>query len=272
MKKILVIEDEQQTRNIYLKCLSFEGYQAIGACQGQEGINLAKERTPDLVICDITMPDMDGYTVLSTLRKFQKTASIPFIFLTAKVSMEDLRLGMNLGADDYLTKPCKVDQFLTAIHSRLKRHRELATQDKVQQVQSIDSIESPTAPIQSHSVFPDIPHLNTVFQFIETHFREPIQIKEIANAAGYSPAYLTNLIKEQTGYSIKQWIIERRMESARILLSQTSSPIKTVAEASGYLDASYFTRQFRKIHNISPQKWREDSVSNTTELNRNNSV
>ncbi len=261
MKTVLVIEDEFQTRNIFLKSLNFEGFRALGASHGQMGLALAQEHRPDLVVCDITMPDLDGYSVLLALRRLKETAAIPFIFLTAEVTMTDLRKGMDMGADDYLTKPCTVEQFLTAIHSRLKRHSELTwgLLDRA-------SLRSDTGQKdkKTEQFFPDIPHLAPVFQFIETHFRQPIQLAEVAQAAGYSPAYLTNLMKEQTGRTIKQWIIERRMETARSLLATTSSPIKQVAESSGYVDAGYFTRQFRKFHCISPQEWRQTSVSNAT--------
>jgi len=261
MRTILVIEDEAQTRNIFLKSLNFEGFKALGASHGSMGLALAQEHLPDLIICDITMPDMDGYSVLSALRRLQATAAIPFIFLTAKVTMGDLRKGMDMGADDYLTKPCTVEQFLSAIHSRLKRHTEVA-----RGLHETVGLSSITQDVNNglEPCFPDSPHLNAVFQFIEVHFLQPIQLAEVAQAVGYSPAYLTNLMKEQTGRTIKQWIIERRMHRARSLLATTSSPIKQVAESSGYSDAGYFTRQFRQTHQLSPQEWRQKSVSNVT--------
>ncbi|MEM8613386.1 MAG: response regulator, partial [Cyanobacteria bacterium P01_H01_bin.105] len=93
---ILVIEDEAQTRDIFLRCLKFEKFKGIGAENGSTGVRLATQHRPDLVVCDIMMPDMDGYEVLSSLRQNEVTASIPFIFLTAKVTMSDLRQGMTL--------------------------------------------------------------------------------------------------------------------------------------------------------------------------------
>ncbi|MEM7649738.1 MAG: response regulator, partial [Cyanobacteria bacterium P01_A01_bin.70] len=126
MKTVLIIEDEAQTRSIFLKCLKFEGFQALGASTGGEGMAIARHHQPDLVVCDIMMPDIDGYAVLQTLRKSPRTAAIPLIFLTAKVTMADLRQGMTLGADDYLTKPCTVEQFLTAIATRLSRQEALS--------------------------------------------------------------------------------------------------------------------------------------------------
>jgi AraC-like DNA-binding protein len=103
-----------------------------------------------------------------------------------------------------------------------------------------------------------------VFQFIERHYHEAINLEDVAQAAGYSPAYLTSLVQEQTGRTIKRWIIERRMAQARQLLRMTTDSVRQVAERSGYTDPGYFTRQFRKFHGISPQIWRQDSVAKLT--------
>lgn len=269
MKTVLVIEDEAQTRNIFLKCLEFEGFRAFGASNGSAGLDLAKSHEPDLIVCDIMMPDMDGYSVLTALRRSQDTALIPLIFLTAKVTMTDLRRGMEMGADDYLTKPCTVEQFLAAINTRLKRQEELERLYRQVHLQQ-NSVTNPALNTghtkdRSHTdIFPDCPQLTAVFHFIETHYKQPINLSDVAQAAGYSPAYLTNLVQEKTGQTVKRWIIERRMAQARNLLTHTSESIRQIAEASGYTDAGYFSRQFRQFHGISPQAWRQKSVTKLT--------
>ncbi len=264
MRTVLVIEDEQQTRNIFLRCLEFEGFRAFGASDGTTGMALARKHHPDLIVCDIMMPDIDGYAVLSALRCSQATASIPLIFLTAKVTMADLRRGMEMGADDYLTKPCTVEQFLAAINARLKRHKELSrlyghppSSSSVARSR-LDASES-GAKEDSDSFFPHCPKLEPVFRFIEAHYRQPIHLHDVAQEAGYSPAYLTNLVQEHTGRTVKRWIIERRMAQARTLLANTTQSIRKIAESSGYTDAGYFTRQFRQFHGVSPQIWRQQS-------------
>jgi len=259
MKTVLVIEDEQQTRNVFVKCLTFEGFQAYGASNGSEGIQLAQECHPDLVVCDIMMPDMDGYSVLSALRRSPLTAAIPLIFLTAKVTMSDLRRGMELGADDYLTKPCTVEQFLSAIASRLKRHAEITT--AIQSQSDSDQPGGQSALQAQHAgdsdaFFPNCPKLARVFQFIEAHYHDSINLSDVAQEVGYSPAYLTNLVQAETGFTIKRWIIERRMAQARIYLKNSGQPIRQIAAQVGYNDSSYFTRQFRQFHDVSPQAWR----------------
>ena len=255
-KKILVIEDETETRNIFLRCLAFEDFDAIGAQNGATGISMATQHRPDLVVCDIMMPDVDGYGVLSALRSQPTTRAIPFIFLTAKVTMEELRTGMVMGADDYLTKPCTVEQFLEAIAARLTR-QEALQHDYAQPTHSQSSQLSEKP--KNATIFPNCPKLETVFKFIESHYQQPIHLSDVAKAAGYSPAYLTNLSQIYTGRTVKSWIIERRMTQARQLLKETAQSIKKIAETSGYADAGYFTRQFRQLHGMTPKKWRGEA-------------
>jgi len=271
MKAVLVIEDEAQTRTMFLRCLELEGYRALGASSGTAGMDLARRHTPDLVVCDIMMPDMNGYSVLSALRRAQETAMIPLIFLTAKVTMADLRQGMDLGADDYLTKPCTVEQFLAAIATRLRRQDELAQGHQLRLTHG-DQHKKGHQPGQSEpgplpkpaSIFPSHAKLATVFDFIESHYHRAINLNDVAQAAGYSSAYLTNLAQTETGRTVGQWITERRMVQARQLLGHTQTSIGQIAAAIGYADAGYFSRKFRQSHGVSPQKWRQKNVANLT--------
>jgi signal transduction histidine kinase len=121
MKKILVIEDEHALRQDIIEMLQYEGYQMIGAENGAVGVQKARDYLPDLIICDIMMPELNGYEVLTELRKASFTATIPFIFLTAKTDKLDRRQGMEQGADDYLTKPFTVPELLKAITMRLEK-------------------------------------------------------------------------------------------------------------------------------------------------------
>jgi DNA-binding NarL/FixJ family response regulator len=123
-KKILVIEDEPETLENLLLMLDMEGFKTVSATNGRAGVAAAKRELPDVILCDVSMPEMDGYGVLERLRADEATVSIPFIFLTAKGDKKDLRTGMNLGADDYLTKPASAEDVLNAIQARLDRHNE----------------------------------------------------------------------------------------------------------------------------------------------------
>jgi len=124
MKKILVIEDEPETLENLILMLDMEGFKTLSASNGKAGVAAAKRELPDVILCDVSMPEIDGYGVLERLRADESTVSIPFIFLTAKGDKKDLRTGMNLGADDYLTKPASAEDVLSAIQARLDRHTE----------------------------------------------------------------------------------------------------------------------------------------------------
>lgn len=121
MIKILLIEDNHEMRENTSEILELANYEVLSAENGKLGIELARNNNPDLIICDIMMPELDGYGVLYLLGKEPVTANIPFIFLTAKAEKSDYRKGMNMGADDYLTKPFEEIELLNAIESRLKR-------------------------------------------------------------------------------------------------------------------------------------------------------
>jgi DNA-binding NarL/FixJ family response regulator len=134
MKRILVIEDEPEMLRNMLTILKMEGYATLSAENGRRGVEVATRELPDMIICDVMMPELDGYGVLEAMRTDSKTMAIPFMFLTAKAEKQDLRAGMNLGADDYLTKPVDADDLINAIETRFARHeeRERAAQAQVE--------------------------------------------------------------------------------------------------------------------------------------------
>lgn len=125
MSKILIIEDDKEIIETLKELLTLEGYDVVSANSGKEGIKAAMRHHPDLIICDIMMPEMDGYEVIKTLQHNQSTFNIPFLFLTAKTAKSDLRFGMELGADDYITKPYEDNDILNAIEARLKKKKEV---------------------------------------------------------------------------------------------------------------------------------------------------
>ncbi|MEG3932473.1 response regulator [Microcoleus sp. T3_B1] len=130
MAKILVIEDEEAIRENILELLEAENFEGIGAINGKVGIKLAIEKIPDLILCDMMMPEIDGHGVIKALRSEPLTATIPFIFLTAKADKVDVRTGMELGADDYITKPCTPQELLKAIAIRLEKQKTISRQSQ----------------------------------------------------------------------------------------------------------------------------------------------
>jgi len=121
MKKILLIEDDKSVRENTAELLELANYKVITADNGKNGLLAAKNQIPDLIICDIMMPELNGYGVLQILYKDPETQHIPFIFLSAKTEHKDIRKGMDLGADDYITKPFDESELFSAIESRLAK-------------------------------------------------------------------------------------------------------------------------------------------------------
>ena len=256
-KTILIIEDDATTRNLYLRGLEAEGFNIIVAENGLVGIEKAQTYLPDLVICDIVMPDMDGYSVLQRMRQDPVTAIIPFIFLTGSDDKKDIRKGMELGADDYLTKPSTLEELLKAIAIRLEKQSLLRYWYATESHQIPASVPpNPNPPVTSNSIFPAIPHLKEVFDYIEQNYHRGITLSTVAEAVGYSPAYLTSRVAKKTGETVNGWIVKRRMAAARLLLQDTDQTIEQIATELGYQNACHFSRQFRQYHDMPPKTWR----------------
>jgi len=131
MTKILIIEDEPAMRANLAEVLELEGFQPLTAANGREGVAAARRELPDLILCDVIMPELNGHGVLAALRDQPQTARIPFVFLTARGERGDVRAGMDLGADDYLIKPVPLEELLGAIRARLEHARRHHAEFKV---------------------------------------------------------------------------------------------------------------------------------------------
>lgn len=180
MKKILVIEDDASVGTNIVEILQSGGFEVIVAEDGETGVQVAKQNIPDLIICDIMMPGLDGYGVLAALREQPNTAMIPFIFLTAKTTREDFRQGMNSGADDYITKPFRRNELLEAVTARLKkqaillqeysvydkRAREL--QQKMQELQLLNETQDKLLKQLIEKLSNPLTNINMAIQMLKT--------------------------------------------------------------------------------------------------------
>ena len=152
---ILLIEDQAAMRENLALMLQMEGYMVVEAENGKIGVEKARKQIPDLILCDVMMPELDGFGVLQALRADSATATIPFIFLTAKGEKLDQRAGMNLGADDYLVKPVARDEVLAAISARLARQQQQnrRLQDELSKVKLSPDFTSPS-PLEALGLSP----------------------------------------------------------------------------------------------------------------------
>ncbi len=162
MTSVLVIEDEDFLIEEILTTLQFEGFETFEARNGRQGVALARQHLPDVVVCDIMMPEMDGYAVLEALRSDTRTASIPFIFLTARSSKTDVRIGMGLGADDYLTKPFTRAELLEAIQARIKRLDAIQAAEKAR----LEEAQQHLARLVAHELRTPLISISTVQELI----------------------------------------------------------------------------------------------------------
>ncbi|MCL6436956.1 MAG: response regulator [Leptolyngbyaceae cyanobacterium HOT.MB2.61] len=169
MPKILVIEDEQPVRINIVAMLKAEGFQAIPAEDGQDGVQLAQEHIPDLIICDITMPRLDGFGVLEVLQQTPATSTIPFIFLSAKSERSDFRRGMNLGADDYLTKSFTRTELLEAICTRLTKHAAvMELKQKLEEIQQSNLLKDDFVSTVAHELRSPLATMKMAIQLLQT--------------------------------------------------------------------------------------------------------
>ena len=149
MKKILVIEDDFSVRSNILDLLEAEDFNAIGAENGFIGALWAQQHLPDLIICDVMMPEVDGYEVLNALRSQPTTATIPFIFLTAMADKTNIRYGMEMGADDYVTKPFTTEELLNAIATRFAK-QDAVMQQYTAEHQRAEALEQKVKELQQY--------------------------------------------------------------------------------------------------------------------------
>ncbi|HSD82645.1 MAG TPA: response regulator [Anaerolineae bacterium] len=192
MNKVLVIEDQDSIRANVLELLDAEGYSVRGAENGRVGIQVAREFLPDVIVSDIIMPEQDGYGVLQELRQDPATATISFIFLTAKADKSEWRQGMNLGADDYLVKPFTQRELLDAIAVRLKRH----TQVNERFEQRLEDLRSNITTSLPHEFLTPLSVILSASEVLTRHSDQlqPTEIPEIGERIQSSAQRLRRLI------------------------------------------------------------------------------
>ncbi|MBD2292181.1 EAL domain-containing response regulator [Anabaena sphaerica FACHB-251] len=225
MAKILVIEDEESVRENLLDLLAAEEFETVAAANGKIGLNLAFSEVPDLILCDMMMPEIDGFGVLKALRQQPLTATIPFIFLTAKSAKSDIRQGMDMGADDYLTKPFTRSELLSAIMNKLEKYANLK---KYLSIQTAVNKLTPRMQLLDKQLHKAI--LNDDFKGFEIHYQPIIDINtgKITGAESLlrwhsyelgpiSPAEFIPLA-ESNGliFNIDNWVLKNVCQQIRI--------------------------------------------------------
>jgi CheY-like chemotaxis protein len=264
MKNILVVEDEENVRENILELLSAEGYSPYGAKDGEEGINLAWEKHPDLIICDILMPKLDGYGVLALLSKEPVTARIPFIFLTARTERENMRRGMELGADDYISKPFTRKELLQAIETRLEKQSML---EKLAQ-QKMSALQSNVSLLLPHQL---LTPLSIILGYTELLIdREqpvnPQQIREMALDINQSAQRLLRLIQNYMLFNELGLATSDIKKMNALRSSRAGSSWITISEISSVIARQMNREQDLKINLVdAPLRISEDYLQKIIE-------
>ena len=201
MARLLVIEDEAPLLQTILSTLQFAGFEVVGALDGAAGVELAKTYHPDLVISDIRMPEMDGYGVLQALRADPMTEAVPLIFLTAKTEREEMRYGMNLGADDYIPKPFTLSELVAAVETRLaKQARYTDLQQQFTEVSKSEQLKSDMLTIAAHDLRNPITTIRTALNVLMHKFGEEFannELSSIKSAALHVESIATHILSSE---------------------------------------------------------------------------
>lgn len=194
MTKILVIEDEKYLLEDITELLQYTDFEVQGASNGAQGLRIAESYVPDLIICDVMMPDMNGYQVLEAIRANPHTANTSFIFLTAKADRDSVRQGMELGADDYLTKPFTSAELLTAINTRLARLSQLAVANE----QKIESAKRQLTRMVTHELRTPLISINTVVDIISRQAGqlEQNELQELLDTISAGSKHLSHRVEQ----------------------------------------------------------------------------
>lgn len=194
MTKILVIEDEAPLRESIVDALTFEGYEVVEAENGLKGWERAKDANPDLIVCDIAMPELSGYDLLLKLREDPSTALLPFIFLTARADRPFMRHGMELGADDYLTKPFSHADLLAAINTRLQRHAVLREASD----ENLDALKADFIRHVTHELRTPLVSITTVQDIVEQQlgFLTPEELEDLLRIQRSGSQRLNHLVEQ----------------------------------------------------------------------------
>ncbi|WP_293714855.1 response regulator [uncultured Parabacteroides sp.] len=245
-KKILVIDDSDQIR-WFLKHVFNKEYNILEARNGQEGVEVALEEMPDLVLCDVMMPVKDGFDVCRELKNDPRTAQLPIVMLTAKVESEDVITGIEAGADDYITKPFDVEILQSKISSLMKKRDEMRHYFTAN---AADSSE------KEGDSLPSNPFMDAVIKNIEKHLDDStFEAKVLADSLNMSLPTLYRKIKQYSDLSILELTRNIRLKKAAQLILTQQHSIQEVSELVGFNDTATFRKRFTEQYGVTPSQY-----------------
>ena len=247
-QNVLVIEDNDDMRAFITHLLEDRNYKVYEAVNGKFGIDLAIEIVPDLIISDVMMPVMDGYQVVQALKSNLVTDHIPIVMLTAKASFDSMIDGLQLGVDDYISKPFKSEEFLLRIGNALER------QEKLRQ----KFTDSASSNHEVEAVKPEI--VQKIEDIIIGDLLTHISVEELAEECAMSRSQLHRKVKSLTGLSTTELLTKIRLDLAINDIRTTTLSVSEIAYKYGYSDPAYFSRLFKKQFDLTPSEVRKNGT------------
>lgn len=252
--KVLIIEDHADIR-LYLKVMFAKTYQVLLASNGQEGIDIALQEIPDLIITDVAMPVMDGFECCRLLKENLKTCHIPIIILTAMTNDESIVRGTELGADDYIMKPFNPEILRSKVKNLIKSRTELKkAYTKFLTNQTFKESEEGIQAAKEQDIF-----IKQILEIVEANMQNPeFSVKKLADLLNTSQPTLYRKVKQQTGYTIIELIRGVRLKRAAELLLSKKYNIQEVAEIVGYNDLATFRKHFSDHYGTTPSNYNKE--------------
>ena len=242
---VLIVEDNADVRT-YIRGYLVPAYRVLEAADGIQGVNVAGESIPDLIISDVMMPKMDGYALCRSLKLDEKTSHIPIILLTAKAGQENKIEGLETGADDYLTKPFEAKELLVRVKNLIDLRRKLREHFSVGQVLKPGEIAVTSI---------DDAFLKKVMQVVEERLgNEAFSVEDLAGEAGMSRSQLHRKLTSLTGQSPSDFIRYMRLHRAMELLRKNAGTVSEIAYTVGFSGVSYFTKSFKEQFGTLPSE------------------
>ncbi|MES2775396.1 MAG: two-component regulator propeller domain-containing protein [Bacteroidota bacterium] len=262
---ILVVEDNPQVRKFITDALQ-EAYNVLEAGNGLAGYNMATEQIPDLIISDVMMPEMDGYTLCGKVKTDERTSHIPFILLTAKSSVSNQVSGLEMGADIYLTKPFSI-QILTLQIKNLLASSARIRQRYSQQISGIEPLPAQESIAGSGLARPaensvhtlDNEFIKRLIALAEENTANPVfDLEMICRKMAMSQSVLYKKVKALTGLTVNEIVKSVRLKKAATLLAENKYTVYEIADMVGYDDTKYFSKEFKKQFGVNPSKYGQD--------------
>ena len=250
---LLIVEDNTQMRDYIMACLGGK-YHYLEGSNGVEGLKLAESKLPDLIVSDVMMPEMDGYEFCKQIRKQDSTSHIPFIFLTAKADQPSLIQGLEIGSNDYVTKPFDDQELRLKVRNHLDKmehyrsffSKQLAIRGDIETVESLDDAFLNKA-------------LDVVKQHLEDH---QFTVNNFAREIGMSQTQLYRKLITLTGQSPSGFIRSIRLKKAGQLIMQDYGNVSDIAYAVGFNNLSYFAKCFKEQFGVAPSGYGKKSIKN----------